>query len=164
MLLLQWWQVDKVSPLKLYDENRSICGFNLRKLLFQQDRHEYVRSLVTSVYKLWKEKKICPILDSCWAFDDIPEAMQKMHDRRNVGKIVIDPHQEPKPRPPEPEPVESGLSSLAGSIRKVRKASTKEKSSPVESKEISNDVRKETTVNPSESKKENDSATSAAKK
>jgi hypothetical protein len=110
---------------------------------------------VETVYDLWRKKKICPILDSCWAFEDIGEAMQKMHDRRNVGKIVIDPHQEPKPRPPEPEPVESGLASLTGSIRKVRKASTKEKTSPVESKDVpvgnSNDIRKE------DSKQENDS-------
>lgn len=80
--------------------------------------------------------------------------MQKMHDRRNVGKIVIDPEQEAKPRPPEPEPVESGLASLTGSIRKVRKASTKEKTSPNESTTTgnSNDVRKETC----DSKQEND--------
>ena len=153
-----------MSPLKLYDENRTVCGFNLRKLLFQQDRHEYVRSLVETVYGLWKQKKICPILDSCWAFEDIGEAMQKMHDRRNVGKIVIDPQQEPKPRPPEPEPVESGLASITGSIRRVRKASTKEKTSPVESKEplssttgTSNDVRKETSSS-DQQKQENDAS------
>lgn len=95
--------MDKVSPLKLYDENKTISGFNLRKLLFQQDRHDYIRSLVETVYKLWEKKKIQPLLDSSWAFEDIPEAMQKMHDRKNVGKITFDPNQEPKPRPPEEE-------------------------------------------------------------
>lgn len=32
----------------------------------------------------------------------LPEAMQKMHDRLNVGKIVIDMEMEPKPKPPTP--------------------------------------------------------------
>lgn len=32
----------------------------------------------------------------------IPEAMQKMHDRKNVGKIVLDPSMEPKPKPATP--------------------------------------------------------------
>ena len=28
--------------------------------------------------------------------------MQKMHDRKNIGKIVLDPAAEPKPKPPTP--------------------------------------------------------------
>ena len=94
----QWWQVDKVSPLKLFEESKTISGFNLRKLLFQQDGHAYVRSLVHKIYELWRNKQIQPIIDSCWAFEDVAEAMQKMHDRRNVGKITIDPAMEPKPK------------------------------------------------------------------
>lgn len=49
--------------------------------------------------------------------------MQKMHDRRNIGKIVIDPLQEPKPKPVETEAeTESRTSSL-----RWRKFSTKDK-------------------------------------
>ena len=32
----------------------------------------------------------------------VPEAMQKMHDRKNIGKIVLDPDMEPKPKPATP--------------------------------------------------------------
>jgi hypothetical protein len=28
--------------------------------------------------------------------------MQKMHDRKNIGKIVLDPEMEPKPKPATP--------------------------------------------------------------
>ena len=28
--------------------------------------------------------------------------MQKMHDRKNVGKIILDPSMEPKPKPATP--------------------------------------------------------------
>lgn len=97
--------MDKISPMKLYDENRSVSGFNLRRLLYQQDQHKYVRSVVETVYKLWAKKTIQPVIDSTWAFEDIAEAMQKMHDRKNLGKIILDPAQEPKPRPPEEENV-----------------------------------------------------------
>ncbi|RWS13172.1 synaptic vesicle membrane protein VAT-1-like isoform X2, partial [Dinothrombium tinctorium] len=99
----KWWQVDKISPMKLYEENKSISGFNLRHLLYQQNRHEYIREVVNKVYKLFEEGKVKPVIDSSWAFEDIPEAMQKLHDRKNIGKIVLDPEQEPKPRPPEEE-------------------------------------------------------------
>ena len=29
----------------------------------------------------------------------VAEAMQKMHDRKNIGKLVLDPTLEPKPKP-----------------------------------------------------------------
>lgn len=104
-----WWQVDRINPIKLYDDNKSISGFNLRHLLFQQGQHEYVARKVQTVFELFKASKISPVIDSVWAFEDIAEAMQKMHDRRNLGKLLLDPAQAPKPRPAEPEkPVKVG--------------------------------------------------------
>lgn len=97
-----WWQVDKVSPIKLFDENKSLAGFNLRHLLYQQDGSEYIRSTVNKIFDLWKEGKVKPVVDSAWALEDVAEAMQKMHDRKNIGKLVLDPSMEPKPKPATP--------------------------------------------------------------
>uniref|UniRef100_A0A182I463 Uncharacterized protein n=1 Tax=Anopheles arabiensis TaxID=7173 RepID=A0A182I463_ANOAR len=97
-----WWQVDKVSPIKLFDENKSLGGFNLRHLLYQQDGSEYVRSTVDKIFGLWKDGKVRPVVDSAWALEDVAEAMQKMHDRKNIGKLVLDPSMEPKPKPATP--------------------------------------------------------------
>ncbi|KAI1285203.1 Synaptic vesicle membrane protein VAT-1 -like protein-like [Halotydeus destructor] len=102
-----WWQVDKVNPIKLFDDNKTVSGFNLRRLLYQQNGHEYVRKLVEQAFVLFGDNKISPVIDSSWAFEDVAEAMQKMHDRKNVGKIVLDPAQEAKPRPVEEETVKS---------------------------------------------------------
>ncbi|KAK7866727.1 hypothetical protein R5R35_003148 [Gryllus longicercus] len=97
-----WWQVDKVSPIKLFEESKSIGGFNLRHLMYQQNGAPYVQGIVSKVFDLWKEGKIKPVVDSTWALEDVPEAMQKMHDRKNIGKIVLDPNMEPKPKPATP--------------------------------------------------------------
>ncbi|CAG9863710.1 unnamed protein product [Phyllotreta striolata] len=97
-----WWQVDKISPLKLFDENRTLCGFNLRRLMYQQNGAEHVRLAVEKVLQLFQEKKVKPLLDSTWALEDVAEAMQKMHDRKNVGKVILDPSLEPKPKPATP--------------------------------------------------------------
>lgn len=97
-----WWQVDKVSPLKLFDENRTLGGFNLRRLMYQQNGSEYVHKVVDKVFQLFQEGKIKPLLDSTWALEDVAEAMQKMHDRKNVGKLILDPSLEPKPKPVTP--------------------------------------------------------------
>lgn len=97
-----WWQVDKVSPVKLFYESKVISGFNLRNLLYQQNMHEYVSGVVAKVFDLYEKKKITPVVDSTWAFEDVAEAMQKMHDRKNIGKLMLDPSMEPKVKP-QPE-------------------------------------------------------------
>lgn len=97
-----WWQVDKISPIKLFDENKSLMGFNLRHLLYQQDGTQYVRDTIDNIFKLWTDGKIKATIDSSWALEDIAEAMQKMHDRKNIGKLVLDPAQTPKPKPATP--------------------------------------------------------------
>lgn len=94
-----WWQVDKISPIKLYDENKTISGFQLRNLAFQQGQHLYVRGIMNKLFQLYSQGKIQPVVDSTYAFEDVAEAMQKMHDRKNIGKLVLDPTLEPKPKP-----------------------------------------------------------------
>ncbi|KAG5340810.1 VAT1L protein, partial [Acromyrmex charruanus] len=122
-----WWQVDKVSPIKLFDENKTLSGLNLRHLMYQHGSHAFVRRAVNQVYTLWSEGKIKPAVDSTWALEDVPEAMQKMHDRKNIGKIVLDPSLEPKPKPATP----------AKGKAKDKKAANQEekKASSVESEE-----------------------------
>lgn len=116
-----WWQVDKVSPIKLFDENKSLAGLNLRHLLFQHGRADYVRRAVERVFALWGDGKVKPLVDSTWALEDVGEAMQKMHDRKNIGKLVLDPSLEPKPKPATP------AKGKAGKEKKPAKESSEEK-------------------------------------
>lgn len=94
--------MDKVQPSKLYDENKSMTGFNFRHLLHQHGKHEYVRSIVNKVYALYGEGKIKPVIDSVFALEDVTEGMQKMQEHKNVGKIILDLSLEPKPKPATP--------------------------------------------------------------
>lgn len=71
IFLFQWWQVDKVSPLKLFDENRSLCGFNLRRLMYQQNGEEFVKKTMDKVFNLFLAGKIKPLVDSTWALEDV---------------------------------------------------------------------------------------------
>lgn len=70
-ILLQWWQVDKVSPIKLFDENKTLTGFNLRHLLYQQDGSQYVKGIISKVFDLWKDGKVKPMVDSTYALEDV---------------------------------------------------------------------------------------------
>lgn len=64
----------------MFDENKSLMGFNLRHLLYQQGDYgvEYVRGTVEKVFALWNEGKIKPTVDTTWALEDVAEAMQKV--------------------------------------------------------------------------------------
>lgn len=63
--------MDKISPIRLYDENKTIAGFHLRQLIFKQNRHEYVKTVVDNLFRLYNEGKIKPVIDSVWAFEDV---------------------------------------------------------------------------------------------
>jgi len=71
---LQWWQVDKVSPIKLFDENKSLCGLNMRHLMYQQGGAQHIQNVMTKVFDLWKKGKIKPVVDSTWALEDVSHA------------------------------------------------------------------------------------------
>lgn len=63
--------MDKINPLKLYDDNKVIGGFQLRRLLFRQGHYDYVRKVVSCVLELFSQGKIKPTIDSVWAFEDV---------------------------------------------------------------------------------------------
>ncbi|XP_076470899.1 synaptic vesicle membrane protein VAT-1 homolog-like [Babylonia areolata] len=90
-----WWQVDKVSPVRMCDENRCVGGFHLRHLLFRHGQHAYIHDVVSRLLELYTQGKITPVIDSVWAFEDVGQGMQKLQDRQNVGKVLLDPSKEP---------------------------------------------------------------------
>ncbi|XP_046444248.1 synaptic vesicle membrane protein VAT-1 homolog-like [Daphnia pulex] len=86
-----WWGQEKVSPLKLYEENKSICGFNLRNLLYFQKDRRYIRELFDRICTMWEDGEIQAVYDCVLQFDDFPEALQRMQEHGQNGKIILDP-------------------------------------------------------------------------
>ena len=71
LLSFQWWQVEKVNPIKLYEENKVIAGFSLLNLLFKQGRAGLIRGVVDKLIALYNQKKIKPVVDSLWALEEV---------------------------------------------------------------------------------------------
>lgn len=86
-----WWGMEKVSPLKLYEDNKTICGFNLRHLLYFQRQHEYIRAVLDKVFGLWQTGAIKPVFDCVLHLNDYAEGLQRMQDHGQIGKILLDP-------------------------------------------------------------------------
>lgn len=148
-----WWQVDKVSPIKLFDDNKSLAGLNLRHLLFQQGGTEYVHRAMENVFSLWTQGKVKPVVDSTWALEDVAEAMQKMHDRKNVGKLTLDPSMEPKPKPATPAKGKKKEDNKKQNSEEKKEAEEKKE----EEKKEANDKKEEPTTNGSTETADSDS-------
>ncbi|XP_057378830.1 synaptic vesicle membrane protein VAT-1 homolog-like [Daphnia carinata] len=86
-----WWGQERISPLKLYEENKSVCGFNLRNLLYFQKDRAYVHELFEKICKMWEDGQIKAVFDCVLQFDDFPEALQRMQENGQGGKIILDP-------------------------------------------------------------------------
>jgi NADPH:quinone reductase-like Zn-dependent oxidoreductase len=74
-----WWQVDKISPLKLYDENKTLAGFNLHNFLFNQtfNSRKYILDIYSKLFKLYNDELIKPVIDSVHSFDDVRYLINK---------------------------------------------------------------------------------------
>lgn len=74
-----------------------MAGFSLLNLLFKQGGCRQVQTAVHKLLSLFEQKKIKPVVDSLWALEEVKEAMQRIHDRGNIGKLILDVEKSPTP-------------------------------------------------------------------
>lgn len=81
-IVLQWLQMDRISPLKLLEENKILGGFALKQMLFRHHCGQHC----DVVFEAWREltrllsqKKIEPIVDSEWSFEEVGLIKQASH-------------------------------------------------------------------------------------
>ncbi|XP_032220198.1 synaptic vesicle membrane protein VAT-1 homolog isoform X2 [Nematostella vectensis] len=98
--MFKWFSGASFQPSKMMSDNATVCGFSILRLFNQ---HELLNTTMGEVMKLYNEGFVKPVIDSVLALEEAGKAMQKMHDRKNIGKMVLSPMKEPEP---EPEPVE----------------------------------------------------------
>lgn len=103
-----WFQGATFNPLQLLRDSKTVCGFHLAQM---HSHPELLKSGMEHILDLYTDGKIKPHIDEVFALEEVGKAMQRMHQRKNVGKIIISPMKEPTleptPQPPaEPAPTE----------------------------------------------------------
>ncbi|MBS1271973.1 MAG: Quinone oxidoreductase 1 [Candidatus Marinimicrobia bacterium] len=78
----------KFHPIKLINQNKGVLGVNVGHLWHERDMvGKWARQLVE-----WAEAgKVCPIVDKTFAFEDAPKAHHYIQDRKNTGKVCLNP-------------------------------------------------------------------------
>ncbi|HKQ70320.1 MAG TPA: medium chain dehydrogenase/reductase family protein [Polyangiaceae bacterium] len=80
--------IPRFSPLGLMEQNRAVAGVNVGHLWNEVAMltHE-----IDDLLELYRAGKINPTIDRVFKFDDVARAHHRMHERQNIGKIVLVP-------------------------------------------------------------------------
>lgn len=100
-----WYNQLSLSTLKLMQANKAICGFHLGYINDEQ----LLSRTMFKLLELYKQGKIKPHIDSRYHFEQVGDAMRRMHERQNIGKVILLPEakkEEEKPKT-NPEPVKN---------------------------------------------------------
>ncbi|KAF7204349.1 synaptic vesicle membrane protein VAT-1 homolog [Nothobranchius furzeri] len=114
-----WYNQLSLNTLKLMQTNKAISGFHLGYI----DDEELFDGTIFKLLELYKQGKIKPRIDSCYHFEEVAEAMKRMHERQNIGKVILLP--EPKKREEKPK-------SNADAVEKNEAAINEKKEEPAE--------------------------------
>ncbi|XP_067100779.1 synaptic vesicle membrane protein VAT-1 homolog [Osmerus mordax] len=92
-----WYNQFTINTLRLMHANKAVCGFHLGYL----NDDQLIFQTLGKLLELYNEGKIKPRIDSTYHFEQVGDAMRRMHDRLNIGKVIL------LPEPKKEEKVES---------------------------------------------------------
>ncbi|HLZ60453.1 MAG TPA: medium chain dehydrogenase/reductase family protein [Ktedonosporobacter sp.] len=78
----------RFTPLRLMDDNRGVLGVNIGHLWHKP---HLVRGWAEQILAWYEEGKIAPHIDRAFPFDQAPAAHQYLHDRKAIGKVLLEP-------------------------------------------------------------------------
>ncbi|XP_017284955.1 synaptic vesicle membrane protein VAT-1 homolog [Kryptolebias marmoratus] len=81
-----WYHQFSIHTLSLIQGNKSVCGFHLGYL---DGEIELIAQAMKTILDLYQEGKIKPRIDSTWHLEQVGDAMRKMQERNNIGKVVL---------------------------------------------------------------------------
>ena len=87
-----WYKCFSTNSISIPSTNKSIAGYHLGFLLKDLDNNKDVAvNTINELFRLYEEGAIKPQVDTVFPFSKIGEAMQRMHNRLNVGKVLLRP-------------------------------------------------------------------------
>lgn len=81
-----WYHQFSIHTLSLIQGNKSVCGFHLGYL---DGETALITQAMSTILDLYKEGKVKPRIDSTWHLEQVGDAMRKMQERNNIGKVIL---------------------------------------------------------------------------
>ncbi len=79
-------QTPRFHPLKLMSENLTVIGVSMGRLA---SRGALLRHEMAQIFRMYGEGKIRPVLAKTFPLDQAAAAHQFIHDRKNIGKVIL---------------------------------------------------------------------------
>ncbi|XP_037610352.1 synaptic vesicle membrane protein VAT-1 homolog [Sebastes umbrosus] len=95
-----WAYQFSLTTLKLMQANKSVSGFHLGYITDEQ----LINRTMSKLIELYEQGKIKPRIDSCYHFEEVADAMKRMHERLNIGKVILLPEAKKEEVKPKSEP------------------------------------------------------------
>lgn len=118
-----WYNQLSLTTLKLMQANKAVCGFHLGYITDE----ELLSRTMFKLLELYEQGKIKPCIDSRYHFEEVADAMRRMHERQNIGKVILlpEPKREEERPNSEPEPAEK-VEKTEGAVSEEREEATEE--------------------------------------
>jgi synaptic vesicle membrane protein VAT-1 len=79
-------QTPRFHPLRLMSQNRAVIGVSLGRL---GSRGALLRRELQDIFHLYTDGKIKPVIAKTFPLDQAGLAHQFLHDRKNIGKVIL---------------------------------------------------------------------------
>ncbi|CAF2698434.1 unnamed protein product [Rotaria sp. Silwood2] len=90
-----WYKCFSTNSISILSDNKSIAGYHLGYLLKDLDSTKDIAlNTIHELFRLYNEGAIKPKIDTIYPLSKVGEAMQRMHNRQNIGKILLQPDDE----------------------------------------------------------------------
>jgi NADPH:quinone reductase-like Zn-dependent oxidoreductase len=76
------------NPIRLMDQNKGVFGINVGHMWDESDR---LAGWLAQLLELWTRGQLRTQVHAAVPFSDAPEAHRILHDRENLGKVVLVP-------------------------------------------------------------------------
>ncbi|KAL0984396.1 hypothetical protein UPYG_G00140900 [Umbra pygmaea] len=100
-----WYNQFTINALRLMHANKAVCGFHLGYLTDE----ELIAQTMNTLLELYIQGKIKPRIDSTYHFEQVGEAMRRMHERNNIGKVILLPEAKEEAKEEKEDKVEEKL-------------------------------------------------------
>jgi len=87
-LAAQALRIPRFSPLALMSDNRAVAGVNIGHLWGEVD---LMMGEIRALLELYRKGAVKPRVDSSFPFARAADAHRRIHDRKNVGKVLLTP-------------------------------------------------------------------------
>ncbi len=76
----------RFSPTSLINHNIGVMGVNMGRMWQESAR---IAEWMGALFQLWEQGHLRPVVHAAVPFDDVAEAHRMLHDRENMGKVVL---------------------------------------------------------------------------